>query len=130
MSYKSWEDEYYPKPASEATSTELEAARHSLKKWQGATGENTSKHGVTFHGLGIWDGTVSRTPFGFGNHTCALCQYNESESGCGRCVLLKLGAGCTLQHSPYEKAAEGDVIPMIKALEQAVSILENKSSLV
>lgn len=45
MSLQTWKDEFYPVPASEPIGGHKAQIEHSLRKWRGATKENTEKHG-------------------------------------------------------------------------------------
>lgn len=131
MSIETWKEEFYPKPAEEATGSELEAARHSLRKWEGARPEALARHGLEAKGLRLEE-TGLEMAFHFGADDCALCQFNDNRSDdCHACILYRL-RGCAC----YEVAHEGDGSPytdmretsnpgrMIALLEQAVAALE------
>lgn len=48
MSLQSWQDEFYPVEADQPQ-TQLDAARHSLQKWQGVMKKNLKRHGLTLN---------------------------------------------------------------------------------
>ena len=50
MSLETWKKLYYPTPARTAISSDLEAAKHSLRKWEGTTPKVLAEHQLTLHG--------------------------------------------------------------------------------
>jgi hypothetical protein len=132
MSLDSWKKEHYPITAAEAAKLgDLGAARHSLRKWEGALKKNTKRHEVEFiTGLHLYIenavGAFSGKPLFFDNYSCALCSLFWDDSYCGDCPLAKtLGKSCDAGvDSPYYKAKQGDPLPMIRALRKTVARLE------
>jgi hypothetical protein len=61
MSLNTWKIEFYPQEACEVED-QLEAAKHSLRKWGGLTTENLERHGLVKEGESryIWNGWGDR----------------------------------------------------------------------
>ena len=117
-----WEDEYYPTPASEATSTELEAARHSLKKWQGMDESILKDYGLVGQFGSLWHESGEKV-LDIDRTSCALCLIHKSD--CNKCILYISGSGCDTASSPYREWGKfNDHIPMVEALESCVANLE------
>lgn len=73
MSLDTWKEEFYFTPETDfASMTDLEAAKHSLRKWSGATKENCDKHQVIYQVNVIFDLT-NDDALQFDLDTCALC---------------------------------------------------------
>ena len=142
MSLETWKAEFYPtEPTKEMTP--LEAAQHSLTKWQGATPTNCAKHGVEYGAHAITPSSLTRKwfdEFSFTGTTCALCEvfYDEDKYTCApveepeddpcfRCPLFTLGFGCNEPISPYEQSVDSPFV-MIAALEDVVVMLEQSSN--
>lgn len=89
MSIKSWMDEFYPEIVSGVERTNLEALKHSLRKWEGLTTENMERHDVSIRkledgGRGLYIDSSS----------CALC-YKHMYLYCTACPIYKSnGVGC------------------------------------
>lgn len=126
MSLESWKKEFYPVDACEIEGL-VDAAKHSLKKWEGLLSENRKKHGVILNkdsdleegggGIILLDGT-----------SCALCQV------AGECVACPLNSiqNCCEDNSPYdnyccaksENERQEAVVRLISHLDEAVKIAE------
>jgi len=137
MSKQSWEAEFYPISAGNATATVKEAIEHSLKKWEGLSRENLEKHDLKsdedYH-LTIVD-RDGIDQFGVYAETCALCLYAKeyiSENGseefegedygesCGPCPLHKVD-NCSRGGSSYNLFRRtGNPEPMIEKLKQCL----------
>ncbi len=80
MSYESWQEEFYPKEASDiADATDEEVIEHSLQKWKGALPENCERHGVRYMHHEIVDFAITSTKLQFNAASCSLCQkYNDT----------------------------------------------------
>lgn len=113
MSLQTWKDEFYPVPASEPMGEHKAQIEHSLRKWRGATKENTEKHGVFYEDHTIFDETDSTGKFMFGSESCSLCLNNE----CHECPIVLSGRfGCNYSYSEYRMSG-CDPTPMIAVLE-------------
>ena len=78
MSLETWKAEFYPVSAHEAIGSELEAAEHSLRKWQGRAEPNLEKHGMQVSGcqdIAAIGEDATAEKFSFLAATCALCAY-------------------------------------------------------
>lgn len=120
MNLRTWQRRYLPITKIRSPKTELEAARLSLRKWQGLRPEVIKKVRVT--GLDLMDRYS-------GDDTCALCIFNDvKHKGCVNCILYKLDAGCTeFDDSPWREAlSTDDPSKLIEALTLAVNVLEGK----
>lgn len=156
MSLKTWIDEFYPTDIQqfkadlgygigdpldyEDPKVVLAAARHSLRKWRGATPENLSKHGCGMVGKMVMSPDPER--FHFSGTTCALCEvfYNNAtcEAQCAACPIEHYsGTDCdgyangrpTNKTSVYNKSLDGldgDPTPMIELLEEIVEDLASE----
>lgn len=110
MSIETWKQEFYPVPASEATSDVHTALDHSIRKWTGLLKKNLKKHGLTASWPRIWEG---RKSFPITTDTCALCHlYHDA------CDLCPLG-GCGPFSAFCIWAEIGDARPMLTKLKQA-----------
>ena len=130
MTPKEWLAKHYPVPASEATGSELEAARHSLRKWEGLTSK--ARGSLLVSGLRLLVSYDSSSEvIRFNVRTCALCQRHLD--GCERCVLYQIRDGVTCfreddeGRNPYESLKyHGDPLPMIRLLRKAVKELKRE----
>lgn len=115
MSLQSWKDEFYQVEASEVGESHREQIEHSLRKWRGATKENTAKHVCFYEGRRIYSEHYEKdSPFGFGSESCALCFNN---SACGTCPVVLSGfPPCQSEGSAYAISAY-DPATMIAVLE-------------
>ncbi len=124
MSIETWRKEFYPVPASDAATSDLEAARHSLRKWRGLRQEILEKHDAEVDEAG------HRTPpISVDDCSCALCcrHLNNEEGHCGECPLIVLTGfhcgGHQKQWSAWVDCYNPE--PMIEALEELVRRLED-----
>lgn len=134
MSYKTWEDEYYPISAYEAArGSALEATRHCIRKWEGLWPDVRREHGGVWGG-GWWIDWISgdyQDRFEVDGSTCALCvkYWSENNTGktCAKCPLAiaRDDTPCYLTMpgefmSPYEAMLKnGDPGPMLAWLHKA-----------
>lgn len=92
MSKESWMDEFYPEIVSGVERTNLEALKHSLRKWEGLTTENMERHDVSIRKLE--DGERGLY---INSSSCALC-YKHRFATVPRCVACPIyksnGVGC------------------------------------
>jgi hypothetical protein len=135
MSLKTWIEKYMPVPAEQATGSELEAAKHSLRKWKGFEANVLQEHGISQDGPEMYDD--EDTMF-VGCSNCALCRRHAKvpEGGnpllderidCEDCILYEVrGRPCYGHHSPWRAFIDHDPEPMIKLLQLAVDRLEAK----
>ena len=98
MSLTSWKARFYPVEANRACSNAIEALKHSILKWSGATKANLSAHGLVKlpDSSGIYY-ALTGSEFNFGTESCALCQLTKDRDGvnCNRCpIVLHLGHEC------------------------------------
>lgn len=138
MSIASWKKQFYPITAKTAAKQgDLEAAEHSLRKWEGATDEHLVAHGLEKVGLRLQGGGSF---FYFDGESCSLCRRFfdekaevESGNGCETCPLAQtLKRPCTLWQddpsgAPYAVWTEDDdPQPMIAALRKTVRRLRRQ----
>lgn len=127
MSVKSWKDEFYTQDAADATSSNIEALQHSIKKWKGLSKENRKKHGlkpIGKFGYTHYGHLVDKNgdDLGIDATSCALCKIHIA-SGCEDCPLKKeMNSVCTaFITNPYGKYIQsGDNKPMLDALKNAL----------
>jgi hypothetical protein len=123
MSLKSWKEEFYSIAADEVADNDLDAVRHSIKKWTGLLPYNLEKHEVAldedFDIIYYKDSDAER--FTIDSVTCALCNKYYP---CDDCPLfLYLGYRCDYDHSgttgPYQRfKTNGNPQDMIDALTE------------
>ena len=103
MSIQSWKARFYPVEAYKACSNPIEALKHSIRKWSGATKANLSAHGLVkvTDCSGLYVKGDDRNPvINFGTNTCALCQFAQNKDLCGstNCrfcpIVIRLGHRC------------------------------------
>jgi hypothetical protein len=102
MSVESWKEEFYSEPANQVPAGR--AARHSLKKWQGALPENLEKHDVAYVNARVFD-LSRRDEVIFGSGTCALCEAVRDE--CDKCVLAHARGGLSCLAPDPERGGIG-----------------------
>lgn len=125
-----WIKEFYPVEACDVKGGDKELLEHSLKKWRGATKENTETYNCEYMDYIITKCTLSemkdqeRSVFGFGYTTCALCQVHKYKANegtlynCDKCIIVLSGnPSCTTGGSAYVKS-KNDPAPMIALLEK------------
>lgn len=137
MSTETWKAEFYPVDAS-TKMTNLEAVRHSLKKWRGLTPENLARHDVNINARPDGGLAVGRLLQGEGSDglainsvSCALCHKHSDEfhycRTCpitravgSRCDRVRFEEGSTEWTSPWHKFdRQADPMPMITLLKKA-----------
>ena len=135
MTIETWRLEFYPTEACHAIGTELEAARHSLRKWQGMTEANLTKHGLrrARHELMPNDPLQSGKALSqIGNRDCALCERHPGNC-CGCALYEARGDVFCDRTTPDETVSPwhdtynpGDtpILRMVKELEAAVDYAE------
>ena len=126
MSIESWKKEFYPVLADSACKTDLQALRHTLKKYHGLRPENIKKHNLTHRYNVIRD---SRDIFLFTGSSCALCR--KYSSFCKSCPIRKSeGGSCSeKENGAYIKLMnDSDPEPMILLMEKLIKkeIKKNK----
>jgi len=113
MSHKSFSDwlkERYPETAKEAAETSrarndngLYAARHSLKKWEGARKKVLDKHDMYADGTELCSNARNSAIIDFWSGNCSLCQYTV-RGDCFYCLgTTANGRSC---HDAYESILE------------------------
>ncbi len=128
MSIKSWKLEFYPKPADEAIGSPLEAAHHSLLKWQGLLPDNREKHSLTLEEGDL----VGEETFSIGRNNCALCELTEQANAfnidaCIYCPMFTvLGKTCDEDGLWRGFLYRDEVQPMVDALTELSSFLEKE----
>lgn len=127
MSLKSWERQYYKKPACECTKEE--AVQHSILKWTGLLSSNLKRHGLKrltcTRLLGSRVEGKHQHRFTVGISSCALCFHYYPY--CPDCPLSRVRGGYSCFtalpeeiRSPYESFTKnGAVKPMLRYLIQA-----------
>lgn len=135
-----WIKEFYPIEACDVKGGNKELLEHSLKKWKGATKENTEAYNCVYANYNInAKYTLSemksqdRLVLSFGYTTCALCQVHKCEDlesiyyDCDECIIVSSGnLSCPTRGSAYAKS-KNDPSPMIALLEKLLQeINENQ----
>ncbi len=135
MSFDTWTAEFYPdsSEATEANGSELDAARHCLRKWKGLRPDALALHKVEtpfikIRGLRLLrDDSEKSLPISWAS--CALCLRHDDN--CDECSL-----GDAAKRHGHESCAageksafdrwtnQGDPEPMIALLEETVEVLE------
>lgn len=112
-----WVKEFYPIEARDVKGGNKELLEHSLKKWKGATKENTEAYNCIYgeyciEARGIKP-NMSRLVFGFEHNTCALCQVHKhttlgyTEYDCNKCIITLSGnPPCSVRGSAYSKSGD------------------------
>ena len=139
MSVNSWLKEFYPVDASEGM-TNLEAVRHSLKKWRGLKPENLERHRVDvkapagyFRSGRLLTGR-SQGHLLINDSSCALCHKHSEVDDCKSCPIVRtVGRRCDKRvyvgdtgggTSPWHRFDDmSDPEPMIAVLEKAEAAL-------
>lgn len=140
MSKDTWRAEFFPTDASTARNmTNLEAVRHSLRKWRGLTPDNLKAHGLRVSANGsIMDGPQS--VLGIDDTTCSLCVKHFAVYGmltakerCRSCPLARARSGYPCDKTTRKETdlmspwrvwmVHEDPRPMIGALEKAEATL-------
>lgn len=140
MSINTWKKKYYPVSASKfegrAAYSQLEAAKHCLKKWKGLRQANLMEHHLTLKHGNIVD--RNGNTFYTDGDSCALCQWNDAPGiidKCKRCVLSKARGGfsCTCPRPDEENKSPFSAMrnhnnpePIIFWLKKAVKLAEER----
>lgn len=132
MSLKSWKDEYYPVPASEAE----DPLEHSILKWTGLLKKNIKKHELTQSRNGgcLYEDITElyekySNCFNIDASTCALCvRYLPDDlHSCPKCPLNKyLGGRCDMDGPYIDFIYRHDARPMLRALKATKKMLEKE----
>lgn len=131
MSLKEWKKQYYPIPAEKAIQDDLTAARHGLRKWQGASAAALKRYRLIRRGSILYDHDFAYD-FMFGSSTCALCtrcacncdicpgtHANDGRACCDRLTT----PSNTPPLTPYSVFVEtGNVRPMLDWLRRTVRV--------
>jgi hypothetical protein len=93
MSIKTWVEEFYPQSAS-SVDCELDAVKHSIKKWEGLRKEALNRHDVMLSGNVVRE-VKGEANFHFDADNCSLCVI--SCKICPKCPLafVRGGIPCT-----------------------------------
>lgn len=111
--FEAWRQEFYPIPADMVAPED--AAKHSLKKWQGLLPENLQRHGLT--GIKF---------FCFNAETCALCVHHlkppagsSKTKHCETCPIFTLKhRSCGPEYGRWFVVKDPE--PMIRLLQEVV----------
>jgi len=131
--YKDWLKEYYPETAEEAAKIShsnndggLYAAKHSLKKWEGASKEELDKHDMYADGTELYNNARNFAIIDFWSGNCSLCQYTVL-GDCFYCPgTTANGRNC---HAAYESMFDTDSPrKMLIWLRKTVKYLESKQT--
>ena len=137
MSYQTWQSLYYPVPASEATSDDLKATRHSLRKWTGLREDTLIKHGLRSERRWVCERRInSDDSLEIDDKSCALCHIHlgkQFERPCLSCPVSRLRNDVACDettadelYSPYTAFISfKDPEPMIKLLTEVEAALES-----
>lgn len=127
MSLSTWKDEFYHR-APLKRMTALEAADHSLLKWEGLLPENLKKHKLVLKkDLTVYCKEEDQN-FYFDSDNCSLCvKYMRKErtitwlDRCTPCPLVKSGTASCLTEGPFNYAMDHNKPQlMIDALRNTV----------
>jgi len=121
MSLQTWKEEFYPINAQElAEGSELDAARHSLKKWEGLRQEALERHGVFLRSVNpsVMAVTDPVESLSIDFSSCSLCQKYPSD--CDPCSLFIERGGVECDSERYDgdryENDEPETISPFKAL--------------
>lgn len=124
-----WMKEFYPVKACNVKGGNKELLEHSLKKWRGATEENTKAHNCAYADYSIVakcniSDIADQGCLVFGYTTCALCQVHKCKAfdgthyDCNKCIIVLSGnMSCPTSDSAYSES-KNDPAPMIALLEK------------
>ena len=99
LGLRDWKKKFYPIAAGTAARQgPLEAALHSLKKWQGLLPKNLSQYELRHTSGGIMENGWLLKEFYFDTTTCSLCQRYWKKTlapgySCGHCPVLQVNGG-------------------------------------
>ena len=131
--YKDWLEKHYPETAEEAAIKSREnndnglyAAKHSLKKWEGARKKILDKYDMYARGTEIYDYYDYRSIIDFYSGNCSLCQYTV-RGDCVYCPRAEAN-GCNC-HAAYKSMIDTDSPrKMLIWLHKTVKYLEAKQT--
>lgn len=131
MSIETWLDEFYSDVYELDDDTpDIEAVKHSLRKWTGALPENLAKHDLHYVNWTIKptdSGTIAA--FRFDSESCSLCRlYMTKDEECGNCPLYQSAGYISCDDSGLSayRSSKNDPTPMIEALQKTITFLETK----
>lgn len=130
--YEDWLKEYYPETASEAATKSREnndsglyAAKHSIKKWEGARKKVLDKHDMYADGTELCSNARNAAIIDFWSGNCSLCQYTV-RGDCFYCPGTTAN-GCNC-HDAYESMIATDSPrKMLIWLRKTVKYLETQN---
>ena len=148
MTLKTWKDEFYPVPADDPSiETDLQAIKHSLRKWEGLRYDNRAKHDISsreYMGRNYIHTLGGLTYLYIDSGTCALCVRHIFTSNCRKCPLyLERGMKCDssvvtgnihknmveVGRSPYQEwTINVNPEPMIELLKAALETEKRKQA--
>ena len=136
MSINSWKQEFYQGRLRDAARDPVKATEHCIVKWTGLTPANLKKHDLIkdpdyFNRNSIVNPKTNGR-FTVGEAECALCLYDSTHSlhGCCACPLIKVGALCRYEDSPYQRwVRTGNNKPMIVALKKALKYVKKQAGI-
>lgn len=122
MSLSAWIKKYYSvKADSPDLATDKQRLQHSLRKWIGLRRGILKRHRLTVVSATVHDSKGNT--FVISSGTCALCEEHLSNTGCGKCPLVKVrGHDCgSGDRSPYSVFySKSDPEPMIALIKAAM----------
>jgi len=134
LTREDWNAAYYPTKANTATDTWLEAAKHSLRKWEGVPDEVLEQYGLRRDKHKIRDRDSELDDIwllALSDDNCALCRRalrDGTADMCAECPLPVVALGCCVEGSPYDYVSCGGsdqhVHDMIADLRKVVTCLE------
>lgn len=136
MSIETWLNEFYSDVYElDDDTSDIEAVKHSLRKWTGALPENLAKHDLFYTERRIMpnDDTIEIV-FCFDSESCSLCHLymndgiNIDDHECSTCPLYQSAGyvSCDSAGSSAYRASKNDPTPMIEALQKTITFLETK----
>lgn len=131
MSFETWLDEFYSDVYElDEDTPDIEAVKHSLRKWTGALPENLAKHELRYAAWTILPNcSKDYASFRFDSESCSLCHLYMNEGGdCSACPLYQSAGyvSCDSAGSSAYRASKNDPTPMIEALQKTITFLETK----
>lgn len=130
--YEDWLKEYYPETAEEAATKSREkndsglyAAKHSLKKWEGARKKILDKYDMFADGILLFNHDCDRV-IDFDAPTCSLCQYTVRRD-CFYCPGTTAN-GYTCHDAFVSMANKSSPRKMLHWLRETVKYLEAKQT--
>ena len=116
MSIETWDQEFYPRPASECPKEEALDDVH--RRWLGFRPEALKKHGLRMDGRVMCKIDGSGDKLCLEGAFCALCKHYR----CAKCPLHLIASDCCNGDGAYRTMVKsGDPEPMIALIEQAIA---------